>query len=577
MKPVKRSWISISAGLLFFLLLGIVLERHKAFQHARHMAQTRTVPTAMLNHGPMGELLKQLGVIRSLPNDESLYTRSKEAPPDPFANIFQKKRHVGQLVFEAHPGGAAFPSSSQTMEPETPDFGCPILSLAVESNSLYDVQSGIIANYDKRGRDWECLGSASYYEDGLLRFASGVGLRLHGDKPSHRSKGKNFRLYFRKTCGLPHFVPDVLGPQANPVRTLVLRGNDPHSMRFATPLALDIVRRIGGLAPEGIMVKFAMNGRLKGYHWLGEHLSKRQWRSRFGHDEFDFYRYKSTSDPESVASYAALHEWVRTLPQPISLDQLAQRIDMDNFQRHVLSLAFCATTDWIQGIAVHDRSSPDALWQWISWDMDHSWKHFSKKSGRESWTKKGFGLFGYGEEWLTRPAGPLPIDLEVNLRALLFTRLWKENPEFSNRMIRLTTDMLNHRLTPDFLQSRLDHYVDFHFNSINRRSWEHRMAAFMQHRPDYIRSELQRYFGAGALFSVVIQADDETSYSVDGYAKQGAFEGKYFQNQTIVLHAGKKDHHTFSHWLIHGKSVRGALLSHPVTTNLVITPIFTGP
>jgi hypothetical protein len=98
----------------------------------------------------------------------------------------------------------------------------------------------------------------------------------------------------------------------------------------------------------------------------------------------------------------------------------------------------------------------------------------------------------------------------------------------------------------------------------------------MQHRPDYVRSELQRYFDAGDSFTVNVRTDDGTAYRVDGYAKHGSFEGKYFADQTVIVEAGEREHHAFSHWLVNGRRVEGERLAHSVTSDAVIESVFVG-
>ena len=80
------------------------LERSETFQPLQDALKTRTVPTAMLETGARGEILRQLGLVQQVPNpgerwisDALAATDSARSgmPPTPF----QKKRSVGPYLY----------------------------------------------------------------------------------------------------------------------------------------------------------------------------------------------------------------------------------------------------------------------------------------------------------------------------------------------------------------------------------------------------------------------------------------------------------------------------------------------
>ena len=567
-----QTYKTLILGCLFFLLLGVILEKQPWLDPAREAARTHVIPTSMLNFGSMGVVLKEMGALKSVSNDGVLYPLSREIQPDPSANVFRKKRHVGRLLFEANPGGGHSLPSSTVLADADKKGTVPVLSVVIDSNRLYSADSGIVANPEKRGKEWERLAYVSYFEGRRLLFASGAGMRLHGGKLSHRASGSNFRLYFRKTYGIAQFLSGVVGEGADPVKTLVVRGNGPYTMRHASPLAFDLVRKIGGFAPQGKMVRFFLNGKEKGFYWMGEHLSTRQWKAHPGHEDLDFYRYRSTSDTNSVAAYRKLHEWVEGMAAPILLSNIETRIDVDNFCAHMFSLAFCGTGDWVQGVAMRDRVLPTGKWCWINWDMDQSWKRFGteKKEGGPRWEKRSFGIFEYGEGWTDRAAGPQPIDASTDLRSLLFFRLWRESPEFCQKMTRKGMDWLNHQLTAEYLQHRLNVYSEFHYSQLNRDSWNHQMRSFMKYRPQFMRKELQLFFGAGKCHEVRVDAGSGMTCWVDGHREAGPYAGQYFAGQTVTVRAEDAEGMAGLRWRVGGGVVSSDLLTLTIQEDLLI-------
>jgi len=304
------------------------------------------VSTALLNYGVMGRVMKQLGVIKAIPNDYSRFPAPKEEQSDLTLNILQKKRQGGKYLYTANPGGTKTMPSSMVIDEKDFRDGWPLLSIVADPNSLYGPE-GIITNATRRGRQWERLAYVSYYENGQLLFSSGVGLRIHGGE-SRKSKirPQSFRLYLRKDYGANQFPPGILfEAETEPLKCLVLRLDWLRGWPFICPLAFDVIRQIGCIAPEAKPVLFSLNGEPMGIYWLSEHLSKRQWTSHFGHDNFVFYRYKSVNDEETRKIYGQMIRWGRDTGAKITMEEAGKYIDVDNLSRQIFSIMFCGNSD----------------------------------------------------------------------------------------------------------------------------------------------------------------------------------------------------------------------------------------
>lgn len=94
MRRWADKWL-VAAGLAGLLAAGWGLERVAAFQTAKAALRDPTVPTALLNRGSLGRLLRHLRLVRPVPNDGSLHPKSAYAKTALDASLFQKKRVVG--------------------------------------------------------------------------------------------------------------------------------------------------------------------------------------------------------------------------------------------------------------------------------------------------------------------------------------------------------------------------------------------------------------------------------------------------------------------------------------------------
>jgi hypothetical protein len=561
---MSRTLTIIVCGLTFFLVLGLYMERAAPFRQAKLFVQSQSVPTALLNYGTMGRIMKQLGVVRAIPNDYSQFPALKNDQADLTSNILQKKRQVGEYLYKANPGGVkSMPSSIVVDEKDFRDHW-PLISIVADPNNLYGSE-GIITNTTRRGRQWERLAYVSYYENGQLLFSSGAGLRIHGGE-SRKSKirPQSFRLYFRKDYGADQFPSGILfGPETEPLKRLVLRIDWLQSWPFICPLAFDVIRQIGGTAPEAKPVSFFLNGEPMGIYWLSEHLSKRQWTSHLGHDNFVFYRYKNANDEETLKTYGGMIRWGRDMKMKMTMEEAAKYIDVDSLSRYIFSIMYCGDSDGFQGVAVLDKSLPDAKWFWINWDPDHSfqdrYRYKAKNKKRKIWEQDA-------------------IELVINkglIRSVLFTRLLTESLQYRLYFLRLVTDVLNHCITAEFMNSRIDHYEQLAISyGIQDFAFINRYRLFTEHRPAFIRKQMAQYCGAGESFSCEVKGPRGIEYNIDGYPERAGYQGWYFRGQPIRVEIAGQHTRGFSHWLVNGKKVAVSQLVYPVSSAIVIEPVF---
>ncbi len=567
-----KTTIFIFGALVFFTAGGILLERSESFASARKAARSPSVPSGFLNYGTMGKILKQLGVVTAVPNDNKRFSASKEPEPDMNATLFRRKRYVGKYLFKANPGGFNAIPSSRSIPGEYLQKGWPVLSIVVDGEDLYGKKTGIVSNFKGRGRDWERFSYMSYFEDDHLLFATAAGLRLHGGA-SRKRKVHNFRLYFRDEYGASQFKPGLLfSPGTEPLKKFVIRKDS----RFITLLAFDIAARIGEQVPQSKPALFILNGKYRGIYSLTEHLAKDQWTNHLGHGNFIFYRFKGPRNKEARAGYKKLKKWAFQFPGRMSMEEAAKYVNMDNFCRHMFSNVFLGAVDWAQGAALLDKNAEEPKWSWINWDIDNSfidyYNRFKLKSSRKAWEQEAFELVLEPRTyWWWEKNEDLPIR-KRSARFILFHRLWKEDPGFHRYFSRLVMDTLNHRISPAYLESRVNHYEKM-ARAIRGVDYNSPYKAYVKHRPGFIRKQMQQYFNTGESMICRVKGPPNTQSRIDDYPEQGIYMGHYFKGETITVEYLGPRQDLFSHWLVNGKEHTTQVLVHLVKQHTVISPV----
>jgi hypothetical protein len=334
---------------------------------------------------------------------------------------------------------AALPSSRAVPAAEVRS-GLPVLSLTLEEADLHDPVRGLLASKTKHGRDWEREGSVSYFEGGRLIFASGVGVRIHGGGSRLVAPRPGFRLYFRRKYGPREIPRGVLFSQAaQPIRRLVVhddvRRGGGEEWYFANPLAYDIARKVGAIAPETKPVKFFVNGEYYGPFVLTERFDERFFAAHWGYEAVLL----------SQAKMNELWDWVQKT-RPLTMETVSRRVNVDSLTRWFVAVAFCATRDAYQGPGQFlDQTKEAGGWFWVNWDMDLSFRDWSLDSyqyllERIAETRRG-----------RNPAEP---------RSVILTHLIAEDAEFREYFKRVVQKALNHQLTDAFLLERYQHYLD---------------------------------------------------------------------------------------------------------------------
>ena len=449
-----------------------------------------------------------------------------------------------------------FPSSLVVPARERSRPGA-LLSVYTEARYLYDPDYGLLNNPTGRGRAWEHPATVSYFYDGHLRFAANVGLRLHGGTSRTGSPVQSFRLYFRREYGAVQFRPGTLfGGKGDPLTRLVVHndlrqnwqgGRGGHWWHLVNPLAFDIAREVGALAPETQPASFVLNGDTQGLYVLTEHVRQPFLVSRFGHDQFD------------RADAALRSELMRAVIErpTFTMNDASSWIDVDSLTRWFVSIVFCGTTDPYQAVMFRDRTQPDARWFWVNWDMDHSFMDFFGDNPAP-WLHDTF------RDTIRHRA----------LEAWAIRRLIDEDPMYRAYLAGVFLEVLNYRITPAFLEARFRHYREIIDQfGLEGDGYLEVLAEFLDSRPSFIRGLLVRHLDPGPLYRVQLDGPPGVVFRINDHEVAAGFSGWYVHG-TEVRVGIEEASRDFSHWTVAGLHVPFPEVWRRVGSDLVITAEF---
>ena len=430
-----------------------------------------------------------------------------------------------------------------------------VLSIYTEARYLDDPDYGLLTHPTQVGRDWEHPATVSYFEDGELRFASNTGLRLHGGKSRTGSTVQSFRLYFRRAYGSARFRPGTMfDGKGDPLTRLVvhndLRMNHDGSLwHLVNPLAFDIARQVGALAPETRPAAFLLNGEPQGLYVLTEHVRAPFLESRFGHDNFE------------RADQQRLRNWMdRELPRraPFTAADLSTWIDLESLSRWFVSVVFCATTDPFQGLIFRDETQPDTTWFWVNWDMDHSF----------------MDLYGYKRRFPWRHDTFQTTLRKGSFESRVLTQLIDRDPVYREYLANVFLEALNYQLTPSFLNDRYRYYqaVAEQYGLEDDRYLE-TLEEFLQSRPGTVRRLIVRYLDLEPLARLRLEGPSGVSFRVNDHVVASDFVGWYVSGSEVRVELDQR-RDDFSHWLVNGDRVTSPEVTHRIQERALVRPRF---
>lgn len=369
-------------------------------------------------------------------------------------------------------------------------------------------------NRQSRGRRFEELGWVSVYEGGELRFASAVGVRMHG-RTSRDRFPYSYRLYFRGTYGAPRFPAALVDPElaGGLRRVIVKRDLGIDEARRPWPLveftAQQIARRLGAHAPHARPVKMSLNGTAPRNYYLIEQLSGDFFERELGRADLEVAPGKVSHYEPSAALLRAEERWIAAQPRPLRAAVAATRFDLDSLHASLLTALFVGAGDAFQDALVRDRRGDLAGGRWLllPWDLDYAFRDLPLRGGLPRRFQGHPDLL----PMLLSPTESLP-----RVPAQLLRRLLREDPGFRAEVGRRLLAALNHDLTPEYLaglSARLERASDE--LALDDRDFLVRMADYFERRPRELLRQAELHLGAPAHHAIEVRSDGPR-FRVDG-------------------------------------------------------------
>lgn len=264
----------------------------------------------------------------------------------------------------------------------------PTISLAVDPDGLFDLETGIYPNSTQRGAAWERPVSIEMFErDGTLAFQADAGIRVHGalGRKLHVNPKLGFRILFRREYGRGKLHYPVFGDSnQTSFDALLLRNmtqdtwvaqgimgfEAPHYIRDA--FARETQRAMGHPAIRGRFVHLYLNGLYWGIYTLSERVDGAFLSARFGGGELDYDIIKG-----QLADLGTREAWDRVEAlaghrnDPSANAALESLLDLDSFIDFVLINHFIDNTDWFFGNALAVRKrDPDGKFIFLVYDAE---------------------------------------------------------------------------------------------------------------------------------------------------------------------------------------------------------------
>lgn len=432
----------------------------------------------------------------------------------------------------------------------------PTVSLYVAPEDLHDRKTGILRHRMEHGREWERPGWISFFEGHRLVYTSGVGVRVHGGGSRILSGRQGFRVFFRRAYGAKELPGGIAfqGEHAHPLKRLVIHNDvriDANNIRWqlVNPLAYDISAATGGIVPATRPVRFYVNGHFYGVFVLTEYFDPENY----------FERHWGHAVRLNAGEFEGLWKQIRGLAR-VRMDAVAQLIDLDNLTRWTIATLFCATGDPYQGPSqFRDPTRSTRQWFFVHWDMDQSFRAADHDTFAGIFIRRG--------QPLRRLSDP---------RAYILETLLRDDPAYREYFERVWVDLMNHRLTPTFLEERYDHYERLAKElGVEDLSYLRPLKQFLRARPAALRAMAEQRLHTPPSVKVTIRGSSGTVI-VDGHPVSPGWQGYYFPGMRVRLSVPDAAQARLASWTVNGRAISDRVAEIVADRDLSIEAIWRG-
>lgn len=476
---------------------------------------------------------------------------------------------------------------------EKGNFANPVISLVSNENDLNGTR-GLLSSISQ---DIEIPGNFEFLVQNQSVFNGGTGIKLHSPKAT--TKQYSLRLYARGSYGnswfeYPFF--DELAPDK--FKRLILRnaGNDNVQTKtllthFRDPLMQRLAKNTNErpLISEIKVVNVYLNGKFYGIYNLRERIDEYYIETHTGaKDSFDLlerafgYSANQNALEGNFDTFQKNVNYLVNAPdknQGSTLDSIQQMFDWENFRDYWITEVFGGNYDWLSNNVKFWRPE-NGRWQWIYWDLDHTFGLPFNNYGLASWNTLDWSLGFTDRAWSNGYNNRVA-------RNLLKNEVLKSN------FIQRFTYLLNTAFTSNKVKEQIDSIASIYRPDMPRHlqrwkktslpDWENavvKMHEYAQQRPDWVMQHLQDKFALDTPVKVNIQVEPAYGGQVHfstGWVTKNTFTGKFFPNMVYSIKAHPADGFEFVGWEGTENKDPGTefLLSSDTSIKAVFAPIVT--
>lgn len=532
----------------------------------------------------------------SQPNDISMISTTYFDPFYlPSENIFKGTVVRAKVV---KTGALASKAVSETyfVTPEgSSRFSLPVVSLSISENVLFDYTDGIyipgvdfdqwrednpglepegqedLANYYRRGQEWEREANMTYFVNGTQVINQNVGLRLHGGS-SRDWQNKSFNVYSRAEYGDETMDYAFFPDQPTDFERLILRnsGADFYETLFRDALNMRLLKQSKVIAKGYQPTVTFINGEYWGILSFSDKFDDNYFKRVFDIDGVDVLESEAVIEEGDADDYNAMIEYIETHPLSVqaNYDYILTQLDYENFADYFIHNIYFDNIDWPGNNIVFWRARVDApaaaypndgRWRWLAHDMDATFGTNSESTGHNSLAA---ATALNGPEW------PNPEWSTFLLRKML------ENPDFKTYFINRFADKINTSYSTAFVTSTMEEMKNVILPELAEQieRWTAPVdmddfnyyygfqQQFADERPALQRNHIRSEFSIASNINATLDVSD----NAHGYIKintidikQGTdnisanpypWTGVYFSNIPVTLKAVANEGYVFDHW-----------------------------
>lgn len=447
----------------------------------------------------------------------------------------------------------------------------PLLSLIVDPADLWDEASGIYANPEERGLEWERPSTVFYVAaDRKSSFQIDAGLRIHGQFSRAYNK-KSFRLYFRQEYGLDRLdYPIFPGSSVTSFERLVVHAGGQDASQIPTnwtllrnQLMANLAQETNAWATHSSPVLLFINGEPWGIYYFREHLDSFLFAEQYGVESTEIVdtparRVENPADiGPAFAGWDHLTAFIdnNDMADPTHYAYVTSQVDLANFIDFSILQIYSANFDWPFTNMKQFRSlAAGGRWQWVIWDNDLS-------LGLKPWSDVTANTLAQA----LNPNYNGGTDLATNGRDTILLRGLLQNPTFRGRFLSRTSELLNTTLAPETVIAQIDQLaaaiepaISFENgcwdDSATLTDWAanvEQLRDFARRRPDIMRQHMVESLElAGTAVLTLKQPPAGQNYLIldDQRIDQFPWQAVYFHGSEILVTAVPQPGYHFNQW-----------------------------